>query len=299
VKLGVLDVIWYDVPFESRLQRISKLGFGGVECWLNSAELGFRVDREWPETHRVEKVTLTKNKLSRLVDGLGLQVHSYGQYQVMGPVLGPYPTELLTGAKRKERVSDIKGLMNFCSDVGVKLLILESGGDPDNPSHWKSFVEDFMSELVSHAEKVDVTIGMENTPQALIKDEDDLLRLMREIPSKALKVNFDPANLNLSPPGNRDLPSAIRKLKGHIVSVHAKDSVYGGGPYGKMPDGTWRCPPIGQGTVPWRGCVDALKDIGFDGYLIIEYSYPFGVVPLRERDGAILSGKTYLESVLK
>ena len=299
MKLGVLDVIWYDVPFESRLERISRLGFSGVECWLNSAELGFSVDREWPDTHRVESVTLTKNKLSRLVDDLGLHVDSYGQYQVMGPVLGPYPTEVLSGARRKERIDDIERLMDFCSEVGVKILIVESGGDADKPSQWKPFVEDFMTELVSHAEKAGVMIGIENTPQALVKDEDDLLRLVKEIPSKALRVNFDPANLNLTPPGNRDLPGAIRKLKGHIVSVHAKDSVYGGGPYGQMPDGTWRCPPIGQGTVVWRECVEALKDIGFDGYLIIEYSYPFGVVPLEERDGAILSGKTYLEHLLK
>jgi len=41
-----------------------------------------------------------------------------------------------------------------------------------------------------------------------------------------------------------------------------------------------------------------LKEIGFEGYLIIEYSYPFGVVPLDERDRAILSGKAYLENFL-
>jgi len=292
-------VIWYDIPFESRLKRISKLNFSGVECWLNSAELGFSVDREWPETHKVERVSVVKEKLGKLLDELDLCIHSYGQYQVMGPVLGPYPTEVLTGTRRKKRINDMKRLMDFCADVGVKILIVESGGDPHNPSHWKPFVGNFMSELVSHAEKVGVVIGMENTPQALIKDEDDLLRLMREMPSKALRVHFDPANLNLTPPGNRDLPKAIRKLKGHIISLHAKDSVYGGGPYGKMPDGTWRCPPIGQGTVPWSRCVEALKDLAFDGYLIIEYSYPFGVVPLEERDRAILSGKRYLENFLK
>ena len=299
MKLAVLDVIWYDVPFESRLQRISSLNFDGVECWLNSAELGFGVDREWPDTHRVERVTLTRERLSKLLDDLGLCIHSYGQYQVMGPVLGPYPTEVLTGSKRRERINDMKRLMDFCAEVGVKILIVESGGDPDKPGQWKPFVEDFMSELVSHAEKAGVAIGMENTPQALVKDEDDLLRLVKEMPSKALRVNFDPANLNLTPPGNRDLPGAIRKLKEHMISLHAKDSAYGGGPYGKMPDGTWRCPPIGEGTVPWSACVQALKDIEFDGYLIIEYSYPFGAVPLEERDRAILSGKTYLEKFLK
>jgi len=80
--------------------------------------------------------------------------------------------------------------------------------------------------------------------------------------------------------------------------VHAKDSVYGGGPYGTFPDGTWGSRPIGQGTVPWGRCVQALKEIGYDDYLIIEYSYPFGVVSLEERERAIVSGKTYLENLL-
>ena len=299
MKLGALDAVWYDLPFESRLRRISELHLSGVECWLNSAELGFCVDREWPETHRPERVSLSREKLAKLVDRFDLHIHSYGQYEVMGPFLGPYPTQVLTGTKREKRIEDIKRLMDFCAEVGVKLLIVASGGDPDDPSHWRPLVDDFMSELVSHAERVDVTIGMENSPEALVKDEEDLLMLIKEMHSKALRVNFDPANLNLTPPGNRDLPGAIRKLKGHIISVHAKDSVYGGGPYGQMSDGTWRCPPIGQGTVPWRECIRALKDIGFDGYLIIEYSYPFGVVPLEERDRAVLSGKTHLENLLK
>ena len=298
MKLGVLDVIWYDVPFESRLERISELGFSAVECWLNSAELGFAVDREWPSTHKPIRMTLTKRKLSRILDDLNLQIHSYGQYQVMGPVLGPYPTEILTGAKRKQRINDIMGLMDFCAEVGVKTVIVESGGDPDEPTQWKTFTDDFMSSLVSHAEKVGVVIAMENTPQALVKDEDDLLRLTKEIPSKSLRINYDPANLNLTPPGNRDLPEAIRKMGPHIVSLHAKDSVYGGGPYGKMPDGTWRCPPIGEGTVPWDRCIKTLREINFNGHLIIEYSYPFGVVPLEERDRAILSGKRHLEKML-
>jgi len=299
MKLAALDAVWYDMPFEPRLRRISELKFSGVECWLNAAELGFNVDREWPEQYRPKgKLTLTRDKLSKLLDELDLRIVSYGQYCVMGPVLGPYPTEVLTGSRKKERVGDIKGLMSYCAEVGVTMLILESGGDPDNPNHWKPFLEDFMSELVSHAEEVGVVIAMENTPQALVKDEDDLLRLVKEMPSKALRVNLDPANLNATPPGNRDVPNAIRKLRGHLVSVHAKDSVYGGGPYGTFPDGTWGSRPIGQGTVPWGRCVQALKEIGYDDYLIIEYSYPFGVVSLEERERAIVSGKTYLENLL-
>jgi len=187
--------------------------------------------------------------------------------------------------------------MDFAAEAGVKILICDSGGDPDKPEQWPILLE-FMNELVDYAEKVDVILAMENTPQNLVADDDALLRLMKEIPSKALRVHFDPANLNLCPPGNKDVVNAIRKLKDYIVSVHAKDSIYGGGPYGQVSPGVWLCPPLGKGTTPWRECLKAFKEIGYDGYLIVEYFAPGRETGAEEIESAMVHGKEFLEKLL-
>lgn len=294
MRVGVLDVMFFDIPFKKRMKYMQGLGFEGTELWLASAELGFKVEREWPLFHTFTHEYISPTKLASMASASNIIIAAFGQYTIMGPTLGPYPTEVVTGTAREERIGDIKNLLSYASDTGTKIVICESGGDCDKLEQWKIFVEDFMSPLVSYAEKVDAILAIENTPHNLIKDDDDLLNLMKMFNSKSLKVAFDPANLNLTPPGNRDISKAIKKLADYIVIVHAKDSIYGGEKYGKMPDGTWNCPPIGKGTVPWDKCIKAFKEINYKGWLIVEYSYPFKEVSLKERELAAVEGKNYL-----
>jgi len=298
MKIAALDVMFYDMPIEKRLKRIRDLGFEGTELWLGSAEIGFLVEREWPDSYKFKPVCISPEKLRKTAEDAGIHITSFGQYTIMGPTIGPFPTEVVTGNVRKKRLEDIMNLLSYSAEFGSRILICESGGDCDKVDQWKIFTEDFVRKLVNHAEKVGAILAIENTPHNLVKDEDDLLRLMKIFNSKSLRVAFDPANLNLTPPGKRDIVDAIRKLSGHIEIVHAKDSIYGGGLYGKMPDGTWNCPPIGKGTVPWKDCIQAFKQMGYDGWLIVEYSYPFEEVSLREREQAAVEGKNYLAKLI-
>jgi len=292
MKLCALDVVWYDLPIEKRLKRIADLGFDGVECWLNAAEWGFKVEREWPESHSVNRMTMSKKEMAKMVEDFGLEIPACGQYQIMGPMTVLGPTEVLKGEAKKARMDDIKGLISHCAEIGAKYMISESGGDPDSAEQWKDLVE-WMNELVHHAEKENVIIAMENTGQVLVKDDDALLRIVQEIDSKYLKACFDPCN-DMFPAG-KDLLKAVRKLRDYIAIVHAKDGVIGPGPMGMHPDGTWHCPPIGLGSVPWTLLLDTFKEIGYDGYFVIEYSYPFRAMTLEEREIGVMQGKKLLE----
>jgi sugar phosphate isomerase/epimerase len=298
MKVGALDVMFFDIPLKKRLDYIRKIGFDGTELWLTSAEVGFKVEREWPASYTFKHEYINPVELSNMARESNITIAAFGQYTIMGPTIGPFPTEVVTGEGRKERIEDIKKLLTYAVEAGSKIVICESGGDCDKLDQWNTFVEDFMLPIVSHAEKVDAILAIENTPHNLIKDDDDLLNLMKIFKSKSLKVAFDPANLNLTPPGNRDIYKAVKKLADYIVVVHAKDSIYGGGKYGKMPDGTWNCPPIGKGTVSWNKCIKALKEISYKGWLIVEYSYPFKEVSLKERELAAIEGKDYLLKLL-
>jgi sugar phosphate isomerase/epimerase len=291
LKLCALDVIWYDLPVEKRLKKIAELGFAGVQCWLNSAELGYKVEREWPTGFHPSPMTMTKKEMVKLVEDLGLKMPAYGQYTITGPMTVLGPTPVLTGASKKARIDDIKGLIDLCAEVGAEYMISESGGDPNKPEQWKDLLE-WMNELVDYAEKQKVVIAMENTRVCLVNTEDALLRIIQEVDSKHLKACYDPANDYY--PG-KDLPKAVKKLKGHMGITHAKDTVYGPLEYGMHPDGTWHNPPIGQGQVPWTLVLDAYKEIGFDGYFVIEYSYPFRPMSLTEREIGVLQGKNLLE----
>jgi len=189
-------------------------------------------------------------------------------------------------------------MLTYAAETGAKYVIGETGGDPAKPEQWE-IVIDIMRQLVDHAEKVGAVLTVENTPQSHIATPDALLKLIKEIDSKALRVLYDPANLNLTPPGNWDLAGNIRKLKDYIALVHAKDSVYHDGPYGKIPGGAWDCPPIGKGQVQSKDCLTTLKEIGYDAYLIVEYAAPVHAVRREDRESGVIQGKEYIERLLE
>jgi sugar phosphate isomerase/epimerase len=85
-----------------------------------------------------------------------------------------------------------------------------------------------------------------------------LADFITRVGNPALKVNYDPCNLRRF--GSQEgVVAGVEVLKDFIVHTHAKD---------------WN--PItkratcGQGEVPWREYLTALKNIGYDGVYAIE-----------------------------
>ena len=96
-------------------------------------------------------------------------------------------------------------------------------------------------------------------------------------------VNMDPANFTMVT--GQDAVEAVYLLKDYIVHTHAKDGVmldknqipadvYHAFAVGGV-DALNACKgfqevPLGEGQVDWKGYLQALKDIGYDGFLTIE-----------------------------
>jgi sugar phosphate isomerase/epimerase len=60
----------------------------------------------------------------------------------------------------------------------------------------------------------------------------------------------------------------IKQLKDQIVHCHLKDAV---GKPGGLPGETFQFPLLGEGEVPWNDYKLALDEIGYDGFLTVEY----------------------------
>ncbi|MCD6350510.1 MAG: sugar phosphate isomerase/epimerase [Armatimonadetes bacterium] len=115
-------------------------------------------------------------------------------------------------------------------------------------------------DFARHAEEVDATVCIEAGPRTLVRTIADLERLLEEVDSSALAVNLDPANLVMA---GEDPVEAVRRLGPAIAHTHAKDGVV-------RADGSHGEVPLGDGQVPWKEYLGALKAVGFEGYLTIE-----------------------------
>ncbi len=109
---------------------------------------------------------------------------------------------------------------------------------------------------------------------------DALKVFLDSLGSKGLSVNFDPANLVMV---MRDDPvKGVYTLKDYIVHTHAKDGVnlvpataeevYGSFSHGDDAEVIeyFKETPLGEGNVPFKEYLQALTDIGYNGYLTIE-----------------------------
>jgi len=110
-----------------------------------------------------------------------------------------------------------------------------------------------LRELAPEAHAANVLLGIENTLSA-----EENARILDRIGSPAVKIWYDVGNSTNM--GHFDVPREIRFLgKERIGQIHIKDKVY-----------------LGQGAVDVRGCLEAIVDIGYTGFCVLETAAPTG-----------------------
>lgn len=118
--------------------------------------------------------------------------------------------------------------------------------------------------LVPIAQDCSVVLAVEGVFGHLVHDYYTMLELLRHYDSPALGINLDPSHGVLV--GN-DPPWVVRQLASRIRHIHLKDAVGRPGMFGE----TFVFPLLGEGIVPWADFFVAVDDIGYDGYLSVEF----------------------------
>lgn len=128
-------------------------------------------------------------------------------------------------------------------------------------------VGDVLKEVAPAAEKAGVILGLEDTISAK-----DNVRIMERTKSPAVLTYYDVGNSS----GNGfDVVEEIRWLgRSRICEVHLKDNPH----------------YLGEGKVNFPAVVDALADIGFDGWAQLETDSPVGVEADMKRNLAYVRG---------
>lgn len=114
---------------------------------------------------------------------------------------------------------------------------------------------DTLKRVAEHAEKRGVTLALEPLNRFetyFLNIAEDALKLVDEIGSPYIKVHIDTFHANIE---EKDTAAAIRAAGSRLGHFHVSESDRG------VP---------GTGQVHWDSCFQALKDIGYDGYLAIE-----------------------------
>jgi len=249
--LASLDFRFWEA--EKVVVALSKIGYEGVE---------------WTLSHFNPR-TKTLTDLQRLISTTrdhGLEISE---------VVVQQDVVTLDEKARRDRIDLVKECIKAAGQVGVKTINLFTGPAPWDPKApkipidltegkaWTLVLEAF-NEFVSEAEKNEVYLAVEAVFGHLCHDYYTMKELLDNFNSKYLGVNMDPSHYALY---RNDVSWVVKKFGDKIKHVHLKDAIGKPGLHGE----DFMFPLLGEGMIDWKGFLDALRSIGYKGFLSVEF----------------------------
>ncbi|MGC8861793.1 MAG: sugar phosphate isomerase/epimerase family protein [Armatimonadota bacterium] len=173
---------------------------------------------------------------------------------------GPATIGLVPPETREIRVEALIRGAEFAAKLGVPSVTTHAGFIPENPKDplYAGTVE-ALATVAKRAHELGLTFCFETGQETPIT----LLRVMTDIGTDNLGVNFDPANLLMY--GKANPVDALDILGPYVKGVHAKD-----GEYPTKPGELGVEKPLGEGRVNFPVFISRLKSFGYRGALTIE-----------------------------
>lgn len=256
--------------FEDRLGFLASLGFAAMppeQVVGILRELGYAAV-EWTPAHFNPR-TKSAAELKRLVeitrDG-GLEVSE---------VIIQQDYVCLDEAVRADRIAYTLETIEACAEAGVGIVNLFTGPAPWDPAAPKvpdqisegaawAMVLDAFDRVVPVLERCKVTGAVENVFGHVCNDYYTAQPLIARYNSPWLGVNLDASHDTLK--GLFDTGWIVRQWGAErIKHCHLKDAI------GLPEMGKFLFPMLGEGRLDWKGLFTALAEIGYQGYLSVEY----------------------------
>ncbi|MDF2662705.1 MAG: sugar phosphate isomerase/epimerase [Paenibacillus sp.] len=264
-KIGVI-VDSFRIGVREGLAKAKEVGAEGVQIYAVKGEM--------------EPEALTgpaRKELKKVIESMGLEISA-----LCGD-LGRFGFE--DKSANADKIEKSKRIMELAKELGTDVVTTHIGVIPYDPeSESYAAMHNACRELCRFAESMNSYFAIETGPTTALQ----LKSFLDTLGGKGVAVNYDPANLVMVT--GDDPIRGVYTLKDYIVHTHAKDGirflsvdpreVYGSydfvpGDNGKVRDlvrarKVYAETAFGEGHVDFDRYFQALKDIGYEGYLTIE-----------------------------
>ncbi len=185
-------------------------------------------------------------------------------------------------AFRQSRIEYVKNACDFSNALGVTDIIIHAGFVPNDPfsPQYANLCASVYS-IASYAKKLGMNLLLETGGEAPIT----LLRMIQDVGTGNIFVNFDPANIVMYGYGNP--VDALEIIGKYVRNFHGKD--------GKLPTTPRELgveTPVGQGWVDFEKVIKKLKSLEYDRFITIERE-----ITGEQQTKDILIAKEYLEKL--
>lgn len=263
------------VPLEELIPKVKQYGFDGVEL------MGKR-----PHANPGDLSIESRRSLRELASSIGLDIAAIAGYNDFSGS---------DAFKRELNILYVKELIKLARDLEAGIVRVFAAGMTDvdfsTPyhEHWHLCVEAF-KEVSRFAEDYGVTLALQNHPP-IIESYEDVLDMIEEVGSEALKACIDPELLvwvrDVNPYGE-DVLERFKTIYGKVgnllVHAHVGDSIERAGKFIIVPGGGGSIlkasrierSPMGTGVFKRivQPFIEALRSIGYNRYVSYEICSP-------------------------
>lgn len=251
MKLGCGTVLFRKFDLERSLAAIREIGFE----YFETQAVG-----PWCPHVNVEKDD--PENLVRLQKKFGFKAIT-GLWSLNGNIIAN-PNAVASGIRSIE----------WAAAAGIPILHTGDGSKPADMSDEDAYktLEDKLSQILEAARKYGVTVAVE--PHGTFSlTGDGLTRIMTLGEPGVLGINYDACNIFRASyvesgngksgwkcaEGKEDEVAVLKRIGDRVVHCHAKDL-----------NAARECVAVGSGAVNVKGCVEYLKEIGYDGVVSVE-----------------------------
>lgn len=252
------------MDLEECLSLAKKAGFDGIE--LN-------YDLENDLSPKATKADF--KRIRKLADRIGIKISGLCSF-----LFWPYPLTSNDESKRA-RGMELAGLMTEAAhELGVENLLVVPGAvhipwrddhDPVPNDVCDRRAREAIGALVRSAERLNVSLNIENIFfNGYLMTPMELAAFIDSFSSENVRAHFDTGNIMMF-----QFPEHwISVLGKRIKNTHFKEFTKKGTDFSLE---TFR--PLLDGTTNWPAVMNALDDIGYDGYCTFEYFHPYPHYP--------------------
>ena len=252
MKLSYSTKLYYNYRLEDAIKRGAKLGYPGVEIWGGRPHAYYR-DMNADAVASIRKV----------LDETGVEISGFI------PAQFGYPTNLCSPIEniRKDSVEYIKKSMDASLDLGCKKVSLCPGRTLYGQGYKQGMIDlkASLSSLVDYAIQKDVLLLLEPAHMMesdLILTVEDGARIIEDEKYENMGIALDTGHCHVNKEVLKDTVYLLdeKKIPMHI---HLDDNDTSGDQH-KVP---------GEGTINFVPFLQALNEVGYDGYLTVELGF--------------------------
>ena len=258
MKIGVITDC-FKLSLADSIKKAKELGFLGIQVYATTGEFS-------PETLTDEQKIAFKNQLK----DAGLEISA-----LCGD-MGGHGFEI--ESDNPERIEKTKRIIDLAQEFGTNVITTHIGVIPSDKTEPRYKVMlDALTECGLYAKEKGITLAIETGPETA----PTLLQFIKDTKG-GVGVNLDPANFVMVT--GQDPVEAVELLGEYIVHTHVKDGVMlkrtdpkiiydhfaTGGIEALNVADYFLETPLGEGKVDFPKYIEALKKVGFDGYLTVE-----------------------------